>query len=101
MKLYYSELKEVLKLKLVKYGFLDENAGQLSDIFTGNTFDGVFSHGINRFPLFIHYVERGIVKVENSPDKINSFGAFEQWDGKLGAGILNALHCADRVLELA
>ena len=101
MKIFYSELKELLHLKLSKYGFSDVNAAQLSDTFTESSFDGIFSHGINRFPLFIQYVKRGIVNVDISPEKINSFGAFEQWDGKLGAGILNAFHCVNRVVDLA
>lgn len=101
MKIIYSELKAVLKKVLRKYGFSDIDADQLSETFTGSTFDGVFSHGINRFPLFIEYVVRGIVNTGITPEKLNSFGAFEQWDGKLGPGILNAFHCVDRVIELS
>jgi LDH2 family malate/lactate/ureidoglycolate dehydrogenase len=32
----------------------------------------------------------GLVKTRVEPERVNSFGALEQWDGKRGVGILNA-----------
>ncbi|MCK4921908.1 MAG: 3-dehydro-L-gulonate 2-dehydrogenase [Bacteroidales bacterium] len=101
MKLLYFELKEILDEKLIKHGFSTTDSEIISEIFTESTFDGVFSHGINRFPLFIDFVKKGIVKISEKPELINSFGAFEQWNGNLGPGILNALHCSNRARELA
>ncbi|MCF8378661.1 MAG: 3-dehydro-L-gulonate 2-dehydrogenase [Bacteroidales bacterium] len=101
MKLLYSQLKELLNGKLIKYGFSSIDSDIISEIFTESTFDGVFSHGINRFPLFIDFVKKTIVKISEKPSLVNAFGAFEQWNGNLGPGILNALHASNRAVELA
>ena len=73
----------------------------LSEIFTDNTFSGIESHGVNRFPEFIRWVKEGSVKVGANPSVVNSFGAFERWDGNFGAGPLNALQMTERGIELA
>ncbi len=101
MKLSFDELKKLLKHKLIKYSFSETDAELLSEIFTDNTFAGVESHGINRFAGFIQCVENGSVTTNVHPSLINSFGAFEQWDGNYGAGPLNALRMTDRGIELA
>ena len=101
MKLSFAELKDLFRDKLIKYNFTSDNAETLSEIFTDNTFSGVESHGINRFPGFIQCVVNGFVKVNASPSKINSFGAFERWDGNYCAGPINALQMTDRGIELA
>ena len=101
MRLSFSELKELFKDKLLKYNFTNDNAETLSEIFTDNTFSGVESHGINRFPTFIQCVVNGSVKIDGNPVKINSFGAFERWNGNYGAGPLNALKMTERGIELA
>ncbi len=101
MKLLFDELKDLFKTKLIKYYFSDNNSEILAEIFTDNTFAGVESHGINRFPFFIQCIENGSVKVDTNPSQTHSFGAFERWDGNYGAGPLNALKMTDRGIELA
>ena len=101
MKLSFIELKELFKDKLLKYNFTSDNAEILSEIFTDNTFAGVESHGINRFPEFIQCVAKGFVKVNARPTKINSFGTFERWNGNYGAGPLNALQMTERGIQIA
>jgi 3-dehydro-L-gulonate 2-dehydrogenase len=56
---------------------------------------------VNRFPRFIRTVKDGIVNKEAEPEQISSFGAVEQWDGRLGSGILNALSMMERALSIA
>ncbi len=97
----YDRLKAICFEKLVKHGFSPEDAEVIAGVFTESTFDGVFSHGINRFPLFIEFVKKGYVNASAKPSLINASGAFEQWDGNLGPGILNALHCCGRAIDLA
>jgi 3-dehydro-L-gulonate 2-dehydrogenase len=92
-----NRLNEILRLK----GFRKEEAAQLALIFTETTFDGVFSHGINRFPRFIQDVDKGVVKPGITPLLVAEQHALEQWDGLGGAGISNALFCSDRSMELA
>ena len=101
MKILFDELKDLFKTKLIKYNFSDNNSEILAEIFTDNTFAGVESHGINRFPFFIQCVENGSVKVDADSSLMNSFGAFEKWNGNYGAGPLNALQMTERGIELA
>jgi 3-dehydro-L-gulonate 2-dehydrogenase len=101
MKLHYQDLEKTLKEKLEKYGFSSQDAGVLSTIFSETTFDGVFSHGINRFPRFLGDVKDGTVKPGIIPQLIQGMDALEQWDGKGGPGILNALRATERSMELA
>lgn len=101
MVLSIQTLKETFNKILLRYQFSDTEASKLSQVFAETTIDGVFSHGINRFPRFIGDVRKGIVKPGMVPELKNGFHAIEQWDGKSGAGISNALFCTERCLELA
>jgi 3-dehydro-L-gulonate 2-dehydrogenase len=101
MKIDFPTLKDTFHSILVSRGFADEAARTMARVFAETTLDGVFSHGVNRFPRFIGAVDSGIVKPGSKPQLVNGMQALEQWDGCQGAGILNALHCADRSVELA
>ena len=92
--------KELFELFII-YKFNEEKAKLLADVFMESTLDGVSSHGINRVPLFIDYIKKGIVNINAEPEKVASFGNIERWDGNLGAGILNATKCTIRATELA
>jgi 3-dehydro-L-gulonate 2-dehydrogenase len=100
-RIHFSQLKDKLFDILIKHGFQNKEASQIALIFTESTFDGVFSHGINRFPRFIQDVEKGIVIPGISPSLISAHASMEQWDGLGGAGISNALFCSERSMELA
>ncbi|MGK9476085.1 3-dehydro-L-gulonate 2-dehydrogenase [Melioribacter sp. OK-6-Me] len=95
------DLKELFKSKLKARGFSDEEADLCAEIFTDNTVSGVYSHGINRFPLFIDYVDKGLIKPGAKPLLIKSFAAVEQWDGNFGPGPLNAYAMTNRAMEIA
>jgi 3-dehydro-L-gulonate 2-dehydrogenase len=101
MRTDFLSLKSTFRGILQGSGFNPDEALTLAGIFTETTFDGVFSHGINRFPRFIGDVKKGIVKPGVCPELIQGLGALEQWDGKRGSGILNALRGAERSMELA
>ena len=101
MIIQFQILEESLRGILLKYGFPSGQSAQVARIFAESTLDGVFSHGINRFPRFIGDVKDGIVVPGAEPDRIQQFSAFEQWDGRQGAGISNALFTTDRSMELA
>lgn len=101
MRISFQEIQETLLQVLLKYGFNPDKASVLSKIFTESSLDGVYSHGLNRFPRFIKNVKEGIVKIDAEPEKITSFGNIEQWNGNLGPGILNALSCMSRTMEIA
>ncbi len=101
MQISPEKMQEVLYALFVKYKFSDKKAKLLAKTFTESTLSGVSSHGINRVPLFIDYIKKGIIKIDAEPKKIASFGNIERWDGKLGAGIINATKCTNRAIELA
>lgn len=92
-----AEFNRILK----KYGFKPDKSKLCAGIFTENSLDGVYTHGVNRFARFIKYVKNNHILVDAEPELISSAGAIEQWDGNLGPGPLNALICTDRVMELA
>lgn len=101
MKITFKELKQQFFIILKKYGFNKENAVRCAQIFTDNTFDGVFSHGVNRFPFFIKLVQGGEIKPNAIPKRTLKKNNLEQWDGQMGPGPLNALFCMDRAVTLA
>jgi 3-dehydro-L-gulonate 2-dehydrogenase len=76
-------------------------ATKLAGTFVEMANEGVYSHGINRFPVFIGQVDQGQIKLNATPECVNSMGALEQWDCNFGPGVLNGLICSDRAMELA
>ena len=101
MRLDYTEIEPVLEAALLKHGFGNDGANLCARLFTETSLDGVYSHGLNRFPLFLSTVKKGIVAPGNEPSLDRSVGNFESWDGNLGPGNLNAWACMGRAIELA
>ena len=101
MNIKYDELKALFEEKLVKYGVSKEIVMRSAAIFADNTLDGVYSHGINRFPRVISYIEKGYIKPNEKAVKIDGFGAFERWDGCYGMGNTNAEDMMNRAIELS
>lgn len=101
MKLSFEQIKNELTRVLVKYGMDAAAAEESAVLFAENTIDGVASHGVNRFPRVISYIEKGYVDLQAEPSLVNSLGALEKWDGNLGMGNLSAKRCMDRAMELA
>jgi 3-dehydro-L-gulonate 2-dehydrogenase len=86
---------------LLAIGFTKQRADECAAIFTANSVDGIYTHGVNRFPRFIQYVKDGYVLPDATPSLKNKFGAIEQWDGNLGPGPLNAVLATKTVMSLA
>ncbi len=97
----YDLMKSEFVRILTKYGFPDAKADKCAEIFTVNSLEGVYSHGVNRFPKFIENVSKGFVKPGSDPSLVNSIGSLEQWNGNLGPGPLNATFATDRAMDLA
>ena len=81
--------------------FADERAKLCARLFAENQRDGVYSHGLNRFPGFVAGLTSKQIDFRANPEKIESFGALERWDGKMGVGLVNAHLCMQRTVELA
>lgn len=97
----FEKLKSEFKRVLLSLNFEESSAEQSATTFAENSRDGVYTHGLNRFPTFVQYVKDGLIITNVKPTKEGGFGAIEQWDGHLGAGTLNATFCMDRAIDLA
>jgi 3-dehydro-L-gulonate 2-dehydrogenase len=82
-------------------GFAEARAELCARLFAEVTRDGVYTHGLARFPRFVATIKLGIVKVEASPSLVAEFGSIERWDGNLGPGNLNAWSSMQRAIQLA
>lgn len=92
--------KEFIRI-FVQHGFTQERAAESAELFASASLDGVYSHGLNRVPRFVSYIENGYVDVNAVPVKIDGMGSIERYDGKLGPGDLNAKFCMGRAVEMA
>lgn len=95
------QMQSTFEQVLLRQGMPADRAHTCAEIFTQNSVDGVYTHGVNRFPRFIQYLQDGYIKPLASPSLTTSFAAIEQWNGNLGPGPLNALFATERVIELA
>ena len=86
---------------LATVGYTDERAKLCARLFAENQRDGVYSHGLNRFPGFVTGLKSKQIDFRAKPEKIESFGAIERWDGKMGVGLVNAHICMQRAVEIA
>jgi 3-dehydro-L-gulonate 2-dehydrogenase len=82
-------------------GMPPDRAALVAEKFAENQRDGIYSHGLNRFPGLLEAIKHGRIDVHASPEKIGGLGALEQWDGKRGIGLWNAHVAMNRALELA
>lgn len=101
MTVTFSELKETMKKVLLELSFPEKKADICADIFASNSRDGVYSHGLNRFPVFVDLVKKGFVNPLSEPGCVEQNGLMEVWDGHFGPGTYNSKICMDRAIELA
>ena len=97
----FAELKAEFKRVLIKKGCDEATADLSAQLMTETSCDGVYSHGVNRFPRVVEYIEKGYIDLKAKPSKTDSMGAFERWNGNLGLGNVNAKLAMDRAIELA
>jgi len=97
----FKEMIERFRSILLNVGFDAPKADECAEIFATNSLEGIYTHGVNRFPRFVEYVKGGHIKVDAVPTLKTSAGSLEQWDGNLAPGPLNALIATDRAVEIA
>src|SRR5580693_1802965 len=95
------QVQQELARVLRKLGFETSRARACARLFAETTCDGVYTHGINRFPRFVAMVRNGSIDVHAEPVVMAQFGALERWDGRLGPGNLNAWAAMERALALS
>ncbi|SDJ78808.1 3-dehydro-L-gulonate 2-dehydrogenase [Pedobacter sp. ok626] len=101
MRVSFEELQEEFKRVLLKLSFPNETADTCATIFASNSRDGIYSHGLNRFPVFVRHIQEGVVKPNAVPTLLDKNGAIERWDGNFAPGMANATHSMNRAIELA
>lgn len=101
MKIPFDDLQAEFKRVLLKLKFTEERAELCARIFAENSRDGVYSHGLNRFPVFVQMVQEGLVDVNAEPETIVQRGVTEQWDGHLAPGMYTATKAMQRAIALA
>lgn len=97
----YQELFDALLRVLLKLGFESERARLCARLFADASRDGVYSHGLNRFPRFVLQIQNGTINIHAEPELVAASGSLERWDGKLGPGPLNAYQCMERAITLS
>ena len=97
----FEEVHRTLAAVLRSLGFSDERASHCAGMFAEATCDGVYSHGVARFPRFVAMVRNGSVDPNAQAECAARCGALERWDGRRGPGNLNARAAMGRAMELA
>ncbi|HEX3742291.1 MAG TPA: 3-dehydro-L-gulonate 2-dehydrogenase [Bryobacteraceae bacterium] len=101
LRVRYEELESTVAAALRALGFEAERAQLCARLFAETTRDGVYTHGMNRFPRFVRMIRAGRIDIHAVPELVAGHGAVERWDGKHGIGNGNAWHCMQRALALA
>src|SRR5271170_4830384 len=97
----YQEVRDVLVRALLKLGFAPERADLCAQLFADTSRDGVYSHGLDRFPRFVRGIQNGIVDIHAEPELVSRHGSLERWNGNCGPGNLNAHHSMARAIALS
>jgi len=86
---------------MLSLGLRDDRAQLCARLFAETTRDGVYTHGLNRFPRFEAMVLNGTIDLHAEPTRVSGIGGLERWDGHRGPGNLNAYAAIHRAIELA
>lgn len=79
-----------------------QDAQRFAEIFAGNSLDGVYSHGMNRYPRYLSDMESGLCDAKvTQAERVSGLGGLEVWDAHFGVGPLIAQQMAERAIELA
>ena len=101
MTIPYQQVHAVLRRVLAGKGFGPARADLCARLFADTDRDGVYSHGLNRFPRFIRTIDNGVVDIQAEPVRVTAHRGVERWDGRRGPGNLNAHASMARAIALA
>jgi 3-dehydro-L-gulonate 2-dehydrogenase len=96
-----TEMQATFEKILLKNGFTNDIATECATIFTQNSVDGIYTHGINRFHRFVKFIKDGNIVPDAKPSLVHQFGGIEQWNGNLGPGPSNAVFATNQAMNLA
>ncbi len=101
LRIPFDELTGKLAAALLPFGFSPDRAQLCARLFAETTRDGVYTHGVARFPRFLATIRNGSVRPEAEPSLMAGFGGIERWNGNAGPGNLNAYASMARAIALA
>jgi 3-dehydro-L-gulonate 2-dehydrogenase len=96
----FEQVQAMLTAALMRLGFAAGRAELCARLFAETTSDGVYTHGIERFPRFVAMVRNGSIDVHAEPLTVARFGGLERWDGRGGPGNLNAYAAMEAAMAL-
>ena len=64
------QMKDRFASLLADLNFTKERGDAIAEIFTNNSVDGIYTHGVNRFPAFINHIKSGLVKPDATPSHV-------------------------------
>ena len=74
----YEEMVAQFTRVLGKHGFTPSDAKDAAVIFAQNSLSGVYSHGLNRFPRVVSYLEKGEIDPLARAECISRMGSMER-----------------------
>ena len=77
MRVAYETMLAEFERVLKKYGFTADRAHDAAEIFAQNSLAGVFSHGLNRFPVAVDYLKKGEIDPAAEAECVASFGSIK------------------------
>jgi 3-dehydro-L-gulonate 2-dehydrogenase len=101
LRIPFDELYASLHRAMQNLGLTGDHSALCARLFAETTRDGVYTHGLNRFPRFVETIRNGSIDINAQPTKITGIGAIERWDGHRGVGNLNAHASMHRAIALA
>ena len=75
LRIKYDDMVNEFKRILVSRGFTEKNAVDAATVFAQNSLDGIYSHGINRFPRVVEYLDKGEINPSVLPVLDRSSGS--------------------------
>ncbi len=101
MRIPFEELAQTLAGILAARGMEAGRAESCARLFAETDRDGVYTHGVNRFPRFVRMIDGGGIDIHGAAAVSARVGSLERWDGCRGPGNLNAYACMGRAIEIA
>ncbi len=97
----YNDLKAALLAAMLHLGLQGERARICARLFAETTRDGVYTHGLNRFPRLVAAIRCGNIDPLAEPETLARTPVFERWDAHRGPGNVSAYAAMSRAIAIA
>jgi 3-dehydro-L-gulonate 2-dehydrogenase len=97
----FTDLYDSLLRATEHLGLHGDRAALCARLFAETTRDGVYTHGLDRFPRFAEMVANGCIDINAEAQRVAGAVALERWEGHLGPGNVNAHAAMERTIALA